>query len=75
MLIMFLEIIQPCNPTKGFMWLCHAALWLLRSPHCLNVGTAPWALSASSKHPLEGAGLWGDPAISSKSPNPLKLSC
>lgn len=68
MLIMFLKIIQPCSPTKGFMCLCHAALWLLLCLCCLNVGTAPWALPAWSKHPPEGAGLWGDPAATSETP-------
>lgn len=66
MLIMFLKLIQPCSPTKGFMWPCHAALWLLR---CLNVGTAPWALPAWSKRPPQGPGLWGQPAIPSKTPS------
>lgn len=62
MLIMFLEIIQPCNPTKGFMWLCHAALWLLRSPHCLNSGHSPVGFVSLKQTPSRRGWFVGRPS-------------
>jgi len=45
----FIRIIQLYGLTEGFMWLHRAALWMLRSPCCLNEGTAPRGFSASRK--------------------------